>query len=221
MSVELLYKTCTSCNHHKLVNEYHKHKNGKFGRASICKLCIIMRKYPTNHNEIPIIHETNRVCTKCRCTKEFNEFYQNNTREGYMKICKNCYIHRNQAKELTLSNYFYLLLKQLIKKYPEKNFQNITTKHLLSLWKNQNGKCHITHHPLTHEKDKSGNIDTIWNASLFIKNIDDVHSIDIELKDIVIVCHLVSTLKKMYNFSLEKMDEIYQEIVSGKNKTIL
>ncbi len=215
----MLYKECRKCLTNQEITQFHKHKNGKFGHASICKSCISLRNVNrmnlTITNEI-IVENATKVCNKCRGTKEMEEYYRNNTREGYMKVCKQCYRNRNQENKMSVRKYVEILLKHLIKKYPEKSFEKITTNHLLYIWKRQNGRCYITNHEMTHEKDKNGNIDTIWNGSIYIQNIGDETYKMIELEDIKLVCHLVSTMRKMYDFSLDKIEEIYKEIIDSK-----
>lgn len=39
MTAEIIGKTCTGCGSFKLFSEYTKHKNGKYGYRSACKLC--------------------------------------------------------------------------------------------------------------------------------------------------------------------------------------
>jgi hypothetical protein len=128
-----------------------------------------------------------------------------------MKICKECYKNRDQSRIIPLEQYFSLLLRQFQQKYPKKNV-NISINQLLFLWNQQNSRCAITNHILTHERDECGKIDTIWNCTFFLKNNNDI-----TIDNIMLVSHLVHTMKKKYKFNLSKIYEIYNEIIQSNH----
>jgi hypothetical protein len=216
-SKSLLYKICTKCNINKLIDEFHRHKNGKFGRASKCKLCILQKNPENiqNLNQNDQIEQTIRHCEICRQIQTIDHFYENPTSsEHYMKICKECYKNRDRSRIIPLEQYFELLLRQFQRKYPRKIF-DLSVSHFILLWNQQKGHCTITNHILTHERDEYGKIDTIWNCTLFLKN----QSGNFHFDNIILVSHLVHTMKKKYNFTLLKIRDVYNEIIDSNQSS--
>jgi hypothetical protein len=233
-----LYKTCTSCNIAKSIDEFHRQKYGKFGRNSQCKCCVLTRinhkknnrlrsnifvedinnrsvedinknSHQINNNEIRI---TNKECDKCNKVKNEDEFYENPANStGYMSTCRECYITRDQHDEMTLELYCKRILQQFRRKYSRKTF-HVNEQQLMFLFQKQSGNCFITNHPMSLEKDSRGNIDSIWNMTMFFKNKDTKI---INLNDVVLVCHLVRTMENKYRFSIDKMKDIYDELTNN------
>ena len=204
---QILFKICSTCTISKSISDFHKNKKGKFGRNSICKSCILAkyRKHSPKYHELTTI-----ICQSCDTCLDISDFYENPTSQtGFMKICRNCYIHRDQSADLSILDYSTLLLHQFQRKYSKKTF-NITPLQIIHLWKQQRGLCAITEHRMTMDKDSAGNIDNIWNMTLFLKNPDQKNII---IDDILLVCHLIRTMERKYGFTLEKMHDIYKELV--------
>lgn len=211
---QVLFKNCTTCTLSKSITDFHKNKKGKFGRNSICKTCI-RAKY---QNKCPNLSLTpapvSQRCQSCETIRPNADFYQNPTsRAGIMKICRECYMNRDQSATLSISEYAPLLLHQFQRKYSRKTW-NITSVQIAELWNQQRGLCAITGHPMTLEKDAAGNIDNIWNMTLFFKNSDAMRITG--SSDILLVCHLIRTMERKYGFNLEKMRNIYQELVGDR-----
>ncbi len=210
-----IYKSCTTCTVSKSIDDFHRNKKGKYGRNSICKACVL-NKYRKNANADADAHAVQtytpmmqRQCLECERELGIEEYYSNPTaRDGFMKMCRECFIRRDQTASLSILQYAELVLQQFRRKYSKKNIQ-ITVQEIAFLWNRQRGLCAITNHPMILEKDESGKMDNIWNMTLFFKNPEQMH---IKMDDILLVCHLIRTLEHKYHFDLDKMRDIYQEL---------
>jgi hypothetical protein len=214
---QILFKICSTCTISKSISDFHKNKKGKFGRNSICKSCVLAKcrkplpKFPELSPSPSSPPLSTMICQACDTCLDISHFYENPTSQsGFMKICRNCYIHRDQSADLSIINYSTLLLHQFQRKYSKKIF-HISPQQIAHLWNLQRGLCAITEHPMTMVKDTAGNIDNIWNMTLFLKNTDQKN---ITISDILLVCHLIRTMERKYGFTFEKMREIYKELVT-------
>ena len=190
-------KYCKKCNNYKSFNDFHKHKNGLFGLYSICKCC---RK---NQN-IEIIQENIR-CKDCHELMESSKFYKNkNSKNGLTSRCKECYLLNRSKNQSKIENYMKIILNKFNKKY--KN--NITITELIRRYNQQNKKCFITKHYMTHKIDKKGRSDDIFNISI-IPNEDKERY---EINDVKLAINLFYSVSKKYNLDTESILKVYDEL---------
>ena len=74
-----MYKTCSKCDVHKILNQYHKLKNGLFGYHSICKQCRSLVRKRKNYQ----VQCRSKTCMLCMLRLEADKFYRN---KSYRKI---------------------------------------------------------------------------------------------------------------------------------------
>lgn len=107
------YKQCTRCKEIKKLDEFHKDKNGKQGRRSICKKC---KQIIDKERSITVTPVETKQCTKCKQWKEskyFNKSTKN--KDGLQSYCALCSSNinkkwyndnRNYHSNNTSINYF-------------------------------------------------------------------------------------------------------------------
>lgn len=194
-------KYCKNCKSYKKFDDYHKHKKGLFGLYPICKIC---RKEKQTH-DIKII--TDKECKKCNKTFKVENFYKNkNNKDGYQSECKICYIEKRSNNQSKIFPYMKLLLKKFCKL--NKNSVSFDENDMINLYINQNKKCYITGHQMTHSVDNKGRIDNIYNIS--IMPIVDKKTLNID--DIKLVINLFYSVGLKYKLDSEKILTIYREL---------
>ena len=106
-------------------------------------------------------------------------------------------------------------MKKLINKFCNKNKVSVSFNHndLIKLYINQNKKCHITKHEMTHLVDSKGRIDNIFNIS--IMPIDFKKEI-IPLEDIKLVINLFYSVGLKYNLGSDNIKSIYKDLTCTK-----
>ena len=90
------------------------------------------------------------------------------------------------------------------------NFKDIIDK-----FNEQNGKCFITNHNLTHICDLKMGTDNIWNFSIFID------SNKLTKENLKLVCHFIYTIKEVYNVSTKNFMSVYNKILKNNKKFII
>lgn len=180
-----MYKTCSKCDTHKNISQFHKLKSGKFGVHSICKQCRSISRKRYNYEII----NKEKVCKLCNLPKKF---YKNkSSKDGLQTYCIDCQKKKISKSKSKLENFCKIILEKFKKKH--KNIKiNITISDLIKKYKEQNGKCFITKHSLTHEVDIKQRTDNIWNLSI-IHNSNEVNYETFNLG-----IHLIYTLKNLY-----------------------
>lgn len=97
-------KTCSKCGEIKVVTEFHKKKNGKYGVASWCKNCSFLHAKSKNFSPIndPDIIKT---CTNCNIkfpALSINFHKDKKSQSGLRSICKSC--HQRQGRSNIKNN---------------------------------------------------------------------------------------------------------------------
>lgn len=88
------HRRCTKCQEIKPLDEFHKTKKGRFGRASVCIVCRSKAKPK------PIAREGHMICTQCELEKPAtDEFFRRDSRSasGLASLCRDC--ARKEAKK--------------------------------------------------------------------------------------------------------------------------
>lgn len=78
-------KSCTRCGVEKPLEEFHRNKDGKFGRMSLCKVCKA-EYYETNREQIRRYYEANRE----KILDQRRRYYEKN-REKLLKYNRQYY----------------------------------------------------------------------------------------------------------------------------------
>jgi len=208
-----MFKTCTECNKHLALENFHNLKKGKFGKHPRCKLC---RKSAYKKG---VSNNTHNVCDKICCyecgqLKSKNMFYKNKSNKtGYQIYCKNCHRLKISQSMSKLENYFKILLKKFKRKYNKKYIIQITSNDLYQVLRNQEECCVITGHKLESNVDLQQRTDNIWNISICLNNAKVIDK-KITKDCIFLVCNLVYTTQKLYNLNKTDLLEIYKQIKS-------
>jgi len=203
-----MFKICTNCNKHLALNNFHKLKNGRFGRHSRCKLC---RKIVIN--TIQKKSPNKLLCHCCKKVKNIYQFYKNKrSSTGHQSYCTFCQKEKMVQSMSKINNYLKLVLKKFNNKNKDSQI-NIDVNDLLNIYRQQDGLCGITGHKLTHIVDKKQRTDNIWNISILKKNDNTCVNHD----DIMLVCNFVYSTKKIYNLNENELTAIYKNINNVEN----
>jgi 1,4-alpha-glucan branching enzyme len=102
-------KVCNGCNLEKSVNEYHKKKNGKYGRFAVCKECcknISHMKWLKNENGI---QEKRKEYVKNHKEQKLNtqRKYRENNKEQINKKNKIYYENNKERESERVMEYYY------------------------------------------------------------------------------------------------------------------
>jgi hypothetical protein len=186
-----MFKTCGQCNIHKSLDEYHKHKKGKYGHYHICKSCRASN-YQRKESHEP---QDKYTCTRCRLEKDAESFYKNKThRSGLSHECKRCI--RIQRKQIIDHRDTYI--QSLVRQYDN---PEMTVKRVKELCQAQKDCCAITGHPFTYQMYQDGGMDFIWNLSI--------------LDDHTLVCNFIYSASILYEYSLEQLKDVYKELTKS------
>lgn len=201
-------KYCKKCKKYQTFNNFHKHKNGQFGLYPICKSC---RKNNICREEIK---DENLYCKFCNQTLNSCNFFKNkNSKNGFCNICKNCTLIKRSENSSKLDNYF----KIIFNKFSKKNKTNFTIMELKRCYHQQNKKCFISDHIMTHIVDKKGRTDNIFNISILPIVDKEVYNIE----DIKLTINLFYSVSKKYNFSTKNILDIYRELIHKDKDDII
>tara|TARA_E500000178_G_C16961683_1_gene726355 strand:- start:233 stop:850 length:618 start_codon:yes stop_codon:yes gene_type:complete len=202
-------KYCKKCNQYKQFNQYHKHKKGQFGLYPICKLC----RKNSNINQInnfDLINTEFKTCNSCNLKLNSDKFYKNkNTKSGLTPSCKKCYLENRSINQSKVENYMRIILGKF-KKNHQVNFNELE---LIRCYNNQDKKCFISNHTMSHLVDTKGRSDNIFNASIIPINKKDIYEID----DIKLGINLFYSVGKIYNLSTDKVLVLYEELTNLTN----
>jgi hypothetical protein len=200
-----MYKTCPQCNVHKKLDDFHKQKSGSYGRHSICKLCRSLSRKTLN-NEIRC---KTKICNLCEIKLNTNMFYKNkSSKDGLQVYCKKCQVKKISKSKSKLNNFSKLILNKYIKKHQNLRIK-VGANDIMRKFNEQNGKCFITKHQMTHEADLKQRTDNIWNMAMLVD--DDAKTLDYDNFNLVI--HLIYTTKELYNMSLSNVKDIYKKLL--------
>ena len=202
-----MYKTCTKCDKHKSLDDYHKLEKGSLGRHSVCKKCrSLLRK--TKQITVSI---SEKKCLNCNKILEVKQFYKNkNSNDGLQSYCKSCHKFKISESNSKLDRFSQIILNKYIKKHKTKKI-NITSKDIIKKYYNQRNLCYITKHSMTHKSDIKQRTDNIWNMSIYV---DDKCNI-VNYNNFQLVIHLIYTIKEMYNLSNDDTCKMYKEMISN------
>jgi hypothetical protein len=121
-------KICTKCGKWKLLEEYHKNKNTKDGRMSMCKECRNVKKE---------VKEGMKKCSKCGEWKVFEEFNKHKSgKYGRRANCKGC--EKRYSKQYRKNNIEHIKVKN--KQWRENNKEYC--KEYAKQW-GENNKEHV------------------------------------------------------------------------------
>tara|TARA_B100000586_G_scaffold249021_1_gene206747 strand:+ start:1403 stop:2026 length:624 start_codon:yes stop_codon:yes gene_type:complete len=203
-----MYKTCSQCKKHQVLEDFHKLKKGLFGRHSICKICRKNSRI-VKKNSFIMKKDIYLVCSKCNEKKPCSDFYINRSSNlGYQSCCKNCQkivIAKSMSK---IENYSKIILKKFIKKHKKKKI-NITFNDIVNKYNRQCGICAITKHKMTHTTDIHQRTDNIWNMSIYSLSKTDV----INVNNFQLVIHFVYTAKDLYKLETDKIIDLYKNLI--------
>ena len=195
-------KYCKKCHLYKKFDQYHKHKKGQFGLYSICKLC---RK---EHKPTKIKNVSNKLCNICNKRYDSDYFYKNkNSKDGLTSNCKTCYLKKRSKNQSKLENY----MKIILHKFQKKNKTNFGVIELIRIYNQQDKKCFISKHNMTHIIDTKGRTDNIYNASIIPILKKDCYNID----DIKLGINLFYSVGKKYDMDTRSILKIYNELTNN------
>lgn len=209
-----MFKTCTNCNIHLPLDNYHILSIGKYNRHPVCKSCRKL-KYLNKKNNTTI--KTNDelldelTCNLCGILKPVSEFYKNNANsskcQNFCKVCNKKKIVDSMSK---IDNFIKIILKKFTNKNKNKKI-NLDIEIIKTLLTEQEGLCAITGHKMTNIVDIKQRTDNIWNIAIMAKNND----FDLIDKDnILLVCNLVYSTKKMYKLDQNQLQNLYRNIIN-------
>ena len=199
-----MYKTCNRCANHLSVDKFHKLKKGALGYHPTCKSC---RATIRKRNNVSV-YLTYKTCSLCKNEYEVNKFYKNkNSNDGLQSYCKQCHKIKISDANSKLEKFCKIILKKFKKKHKSKQI-NITKKDLLNKYKEQDKKCSITKHIMTHKCDLKQRTDNIWNLSIYIDDKLEVINYD----NFNLVVNLIYSVKKIYNLSNEETINVYNNL---------
>ena len=197
-------KYCKNCNSYKKFDQYHKHKKGQFGLYPICKLCRKNKKNVNSSNN----NITHKVCSNCKKRFDSEHFYKNsNTKTGLTSNCKKCYLEKRSKNQSKIENYMRIILTKFQKKHKTK----FKINELIRKYNQQDKKCFISNHNMTHIIDIKGRTDNIYNASIIPINKKDCYDID----DIKLGINLFYSVGKKYDLNTDKILQIYRELTNN------
>ena len=199
-----MYKTCSHCKNHKLLDDFHKLKKGQFGKHSVCKDCRkIKRKNVTN-----IISDT-LYCNLCNKILSIDNFYINNSsKSGHQSYCIDCQKNIIASSKSKIDNFSKIILEKFRKKNKD-IIINLNVNDIINQFNKQKGLCYITKHKMTHKVDNKQRTDNIWNFSIYVEqnNLKEINKVHIHL-----VVNLIYTIKYLYKLDHNSILKIYKEI---------
>ena len=198
-----MFKTCNRCKENKTLECFHVLKRGKYGRNSICIECRKKKKSESNYENI-----TEIKCNLCKEIKSNDLFYKNtSSKTGYQSYCKDCQRKNIVISGSKLDNFINNLYKRFINKYSDKNIL-FNQNDILRKYNEQNGKCAITGHKMTHIVDFKRRIDNIWNISIFF----DESLPNYDYNSFYLVINMVYSVKKIYKLENKTLLNVYDEL---------
>jgi len=206
-----MFKTCTDCNIHLSLDNYHILSIGKYNRHPVCKSCRKL-KYLNKKNNIIYDELLDKLtCNFCEKLKHVSEFYKNTANnskcQNFCKVCKKKNIVDSMSKN---DNFIKIILKKFINKNKNKKI-NLDVQTIKTLLTEQKGLCAITGHQMTHIVDMKQRTDNIWNIAIMPKNnyLDQI-----DKDNILLVCNLVYSTKKMYKLDENQLKNLYRNIIN-------
>ena len=201
----IIFKTCSRCNNHKNIDDFHILKSGKFGKNSICIDCRKTRKDDDFYKE-----DVEVMCTKCNLLKKSSEFYKSKTsKKGYQTYCKDCQRRNIVISGSKIDNFINILYKRFIKKHSNKQIL-FTQSDILKKYNEQEGRCIITGHNMTHQLDNKSRVDSIWNMSIMCSD-----EFILDYSSFSLVINMVYSVKKIYNLDNENILETYKKLITN------
>jgi hypothetical protein len=99
-------KICTGCNQVKPLEDFHKDKNGKYGRVAQCKDCVANKHGTKTRRDMRVPREGYKFCSKCKEEKVRSEFIPDvRASDGLSSQCRTCnasYSVKNPGKHAHL-----------------------------------------------------------------------------------------------------------------------
>lgn len=204
-----MFKTCNRCKEFKSIDEFHVLKRGKYGRNSICIDCRKKRKSETFYE-----NEINIICSNCNTNKSSKFFYKNvSSKNGYQTYCKECQKKSISQSGSKLNNFINIIFKRFMSKYKDKQII-FNQNDILKKYNEQQGKCKITGHEMSHVIDNKQRIDNIWNISILIDNDKTEYDYD----DFSLVINMVYSVKKIYKLDGNNILKVYNDLLDNIDK---
>ena len=142
-------KICTVCRSCKPLSEYHRLKNGKFGRHSHCKTCRKVERQKLNY-ERPI----GRIvqCLQCMEVMPENMFYRNRASSlGVQPYCIRCHKEKIYESQSKLLGFITKIYNKLIRRCIKNHIScRIIKDDIVKLYHHQKGKCALTNEMMTY-----------------------------------------------------------------------
>ena len=199
-----MYKTCNKCTNHLHINKFHKLKKGLLGCHPTCKRCRGLLRERKNIT----VSLNCKVCNLCKKNVQSINFYKNkNSNDGLQSYCKECHKKKISQANSKLEKFCKLVLNKFKKKNKSKEIK-ITFRDIMNKYEEQDKKCIITNHIMTHKCDIKQRTDNIWNLSIYInKEIREVNYSNFSL-----VSNLIYSVKEIYNLNNEEILNIYSNL---------
>lgn len=195
-------KKCTSCDQFKTLNDYHKMKNGKYGRHNHCKQCRSNKtkslKYKRLSNDVLVL------CPKCQQKLPSSNFYSDKTSSnGLQTYCKTCSKKNRDNWTCNFEGFISLTYGTLIQNAKKRKLVvDLTKQDIIDLYHKQNGKCALSGRDMIiyHIENMSTDLS---NHAMSIDRIDS--SRGYTLNNVQLVCNMVNKMK----WDLKQEDFLY------------
>lgn len=139
------------------MDSFHINKCGRDGRHNECKQCRSDSRRLLD-KERPVTGR--KCCRKCKVSKNVKKFYSDRTsQDGLQSYCKDCQTEMTNSWTDTLDGYISRLYSEVKRK---QGCENVSKDDLIRLYQQQDGKCAITGHKLTHNSQRNSD----WNIAV-------------------------------------------------------
>jgi len=191
-------KRCRSCGETKVLDFFHKNKNGELGRHNYCKLC---RSSERKRLSYPRPNDGTSHCPDCGETKDISMFSSDRSAtSGLQTYCKACQRIRGICWASTFGGYITRVFLWLQNNAKKRNLRvEITREDIAALYHEQEGKCALTGLQMTHVYSP-----TEEGGRRNERNENHLRNFSVDRKDssgsytkenIQLVCGIINTIK--------------------------
>ncbi len=214
---KVLTKICKGeCGKDLPLENYHFSKHNKYGRATICKPCRVVENKKKNNVAST---EGNKICKGTLCKGKSNpvkSFAKHKTcKDGLHTYCIKCTTYDYNIWYSTLEGFITKIVGNVIqccRTRGKKLEVTITIQEIINLYHQQEGKCALTGHILTHtqihneDSHLNESVKHRWNISIdridsskgyHINNVQLVGTIinriksDLSTEDFIHICQTI------------------------------
>jgi hypothetical protein len=119
-------KVCKKCQKEKLLTEFSKQKDGRFGVTSVCKECKRSPKSKERYNRLSLFPKGFKICSECDEIKHPSQFTKNRcNKDGLSCICRDCKQQKEKDYFKTNKNKFSKRAKNHYQKYKKKILKRV------------------------------------------------------------------------------------------------